>query len=521
MTITARRRVALLRGLALVCACSLSIGSHFGQNTLGPLKSQLSREKGTSNAQFGLLIAAFALNSTWTPLVGGLFTARLGTALSSIIATSIIFGGQLILLLGDLSGSVKTMVFGMFIFGLGISPLSVVQETIIVRYFKDHGLGLSLALGLVAGKIASFVSARISFPLSQWNPHAPFVVSTLLAGFSFVVNLFYLWYDKWIANEIGVEAEDFGSGSGEAALHEVTAKRRVRIGDLLNMGDIFWLYIAINVFCGFIWTPFPHLAPNIIEKRYNLSEGRAAEESSILLAGSMFLYPICGYITDTIKKRSIVHKLLLLSSVLTLMCYAWLTLPPTLTGTPLPAMLSFGLGIGFSPLLLVIIVPHLVPLPYVSTALGAHKSIESSGSTIMQTLAGLVLDTKSRTSASAIQKVLNVFFALNICQFIGVYTMMIFDEAHRRRLLKQLPEDSEYEALAANEESPEHESEEMQELHPREHARPSRSFLPPEMIATPAERQRGKVFFVLSAVTIFGTWIMFMTSAGFEFRGST
>jgi hypothetical protein len=193
--------------------------------------------------------------------VGGIITARLGTSLSSIIATSIIFAGQLILLLGDLWGSVKTMLFGMFLFGLGISPLALVQETIIVRYFKDHGLGLSLALGLLAGKGTSFISARVSFPLSQWSPHAPFFLSTFLAGFSFVVNLFYLWYDKWIASQIGVEAEGVGGLSEEDVLRKMKAKRKVRVGDLLNMGDIFWLYIGVNLFCGFIWGPFLHLAP--------------------------------------------------------------------------------------------------------------------------------------------------------------------------------------------------------------------------------------------------------------------
>ena len=35
---------------------------------MGPLKSRLSREKGTSNAEFSLLVAALGLNSTWTPL---------------------------------------------------------------------------------------------------------------------------------------------------------------------------------------------------------------------------------------------------------------------------------------------------------------------------------------------------------------------------------------------------------------------------------------------------------------------
>jgi hypothetical protein len=137
----------------------------------------------------------------------------------------------------------------------------------------------------------------------------------------------------------------------------------------------------------------------------------------------------------------------------------------------------------------------------------------------MQTLAGHVLDTKYQGSDSGIQKVLNTFLALNILQFVGVYSMMIFDRTRRRRLPKQLPE--EYEALARNEEMPEHESEETHELRSIGNAWPSRSFLAPEMIVTAAERARGKIFFNLSAFTIFATWILFMTSAALEFRGST
>lgn len=48
--------------------------------------------------------------------------------------------GQACLLIGNLSDSVRMMAFGMFVFGLGVSPLAVVQETIIVRFFKSHGL---------------------------------------------------------------------------------------------------------------------------------------------------------------------------------------------------------------------------------------------------------------------------------------------------------------------------------------------------------------------------------------------
>jgi MFS family permease len=227
--------------------------------------------------------------------VGGVLAARLGTALSSIIATSLIFLGQAILLFGDVTGSITGMAFGLFIFGLGISPLAVVQETIIVRFFSKHGLGVSLALGLLAGKGASFASALTSYPLSEsYGPHAPFVVATMLAGFSFGINMLYVAGSGWFARGAGIEPEEAEMRqtikrnniitqvermSELEALQKVVAKRRIRFWDITNLGDIFWAYIAINgtvclawlppnlfssypliVLCGAIWSPFTHLA---------------------------------------------------------------------------------------------------------------------------------------------------------------------------------------------------------------------------------------------------------------------
>lgn len=148
------------------------------------------------------------------------------------------------------------MTFGLFVFGLGVSPLAVVQETIIVRFFKSHGLGISLALGLVAGKGASFVAARTSYPLAQhFGPHAPFYASTGLTAISFCVNLIYLFASKWLVRGAGAEleatelneeaAEHARSGSlhglSEAeALKEVAKKRVVNLRDITKLGDVFW-----------------------------------------------------------------------------------------------------------------------------------------------------------------------------------------------------------------------------------------------------------------------------------------
>ena len=143
------------------------------------------------------------------------------------------------------------MALGMFVFGLGISPVSVVQETIIVRFFKSHGLGISMALGLLAGKCASFISARTSYSLTyRFGPRAPFYVATFLAAMSVIVNLIYIAVSKWLvdgaeaeleATDICQEAHRSPHSLSEAQASEIAAeKRKVPFKDISRLGDVFW-----------------------------------------------------------------------------------------------------------------------------------------------------------------------------------------------------------------------------------------------------------------------------------------
>ncbi|CDO71549.1 hypothetical protein BN946_scf184911.g19 [Trametes cinnabarina] len=348
---------------------------------------------GTNNTKFSLLISAFSLNSTWTPLVGGVLASRLGTTLTSILTTGIIFLGQACLLISNLSDS-------------------------------------------------------------RFRPHAPFYASMFLTALSFAINLVYVLSSKWLVRESGAELEaselnaeahtcaaSAASMSEAKALKEVAKKRMVYLRDITKLGDVFWVYIGLNVLCGTVWAPFTHLVANILQCRYNLTESEASTKGSYVLAGSVFLYLITGFVVDRVKKRNFIMKLFLLSACLTLACYVWLALPPEWTKTPIPAIISFALGHGFSPLLLVVIVPRIVPLKYVSTTLGAHKALEQTGSTIFQTLAGLALDIKSKKSAGRqlpidrddrdVQYLLNAFVILNVLEIVGIIGLAHLD--HRQK----------------------------------------------------------------------------------------
>lgn len=115
----------------------------------------------------------------------------------------------------------------------------------------------------------------------------------------------------------------------------------------------------------------------------------------------------------------------------------------------------------------------------------------------------------------SIQKVLNAFVTLNIIQMVGVFAMMKFDQFRHRLSPKEPPQLDEYEGLAT-EEHTETGLEDSQELRPLNGS--EQGGHPPDiMIVSRSERARGKIFFILSTLTLVATWLLFMTSAGYEF----
>lgn len=88
---------------------------------------------------------------------------------------------------------------------------------------------------------------------------------------------------------------------------------------------------------------------NIFEHRFGLSELEASSSAAYLLSGSIFLYPLCGTIVDRVKRGRIVVQLMTVASILTLLSFFWMVVPPTLTLTPWPTIVCFGTAVGFAP----------------------------------------------------------------------------------------------------------------------------------------------------------------------------
>jgi hypothetical protein len=113
---------------------------------------------------------------------------------------------------------------GLFIFGLGLTPLSVVQESLLSTLAPHKHIGISLALGLVSGKSSSFISSLVSLPLAdRYGDVVPFGMAVGLCAISFGGN--------------AIRLSLLGKG--------ISASRTVKLGGLGELGDVYWVYILL------------------------------------------------------------------------------------------------------------------------------------------------------------------------------------------------------------------------------------------------------------------------------------
>jgi len=293
----------------LALACTFSIGSHYSQSCIGPLKDILKSDLNISDSQMSLILGSNLVANTIVPIIAGVLVARFGTLKSSLFATGVLFLGQAINLFALFRGSVYGMIFGLCLFGYrklgsptlnrcrtGISPLSLIQETLVVQVFEGERMGLAVALGLVVGKATSFIASFTTVPLALYTPltyRTPFIVSTSLTFFSVLLNIVFVR-----AFSRPSTASTLSSAEAHIRAHKTVAMR-----DIYAMNGLFWFYLLVCWFAGAVWTPFVQLSTTIVKHRFGLEDEQAADYASIILFLPILLYPLVGWFTDRFGRR--------------------------------------------------------------------------------------------------------------------------------------------------------------------------------------------------------------------------
>ncbi|CAG8642522.1 2182_t:CDS:2 [Rhizophagus irregularis] len=394
----------VIKMCAMACACTFGVGSHFASHIIGPMKGILMEQLDLTNTQFSLLVASLTLCNTVIPIVSGLLVTRFGTTRSSLVITTIILLGMIIFTVASWNGKVGIMIVGFIVFGMGLAPLTIVQETIIVQFFQGNGLGFALAVGLTLGRLASFIATVLAVPLSLMEPLTyvtPFIVATATCAVSWIMNIIYVYIIKHADNRRNHNKES-------AALHSVVGKKTVHWNAIFDLSDIFWWFLVVGVLFGAAMSPFLHLS-----------------RLWILIFGSAAI--------------SITY-LLLLS-------------PPHLIH-PFPPIFLFAVAYAAVPLTMVTLIPLLTK--NVSTGLGLLKSVDNIGATLSQTFAGILLDAHIRHKKYLIDDegieyghedddlvALKMFAILGGCLFLVSLIFWWMDKTYKRGSLNAKYEEEE------------------------------------------------------------------------------
>ncbi|CAG8556251.1 major facilitator superfamily domain-containing protein [Gigaspora rosea] len=384
----------IIKMCAMACACTFGIGSHFVSHIIGPMKGILMEQLNLTNTQFSLLVASFTLCNSVIPIVSGVLVAKFGTTRSSLVVTSIILIGTIIVTAACWTGRVGLMILGFTIFGSGLAPLTIVQETIIVQFFQGSGLGFALAAGMALGRLASFLATVLAVPLSMvpsFEYRMPFLVATFTCFLSWVMNIVYVCLLRHADNRNERTKEG-------AALYQVVENKTVHWNAIFTLSDIFWWLLVVGFLFGSCITPFLHLSSNIIKHRYDTTDLLGSWDASLIMLMPVIVYPFLGLFLDKYGHRL---TILIFGSLAFLFTYLLLLTPPSIVH-PLSPILLFAMAYSVVPLTMVTLIPLLTK--HVSTGLGLYKSVDNIGATLCQTISGLLLDAHAEKKAYIIDE---------------------------------------------------------------------------------------------------------------------
>lgn len=126
---------------------------------MGTLKAIVKEDLGISNAQYGVLQSSVSVVNTILPILGGLFVDVFGTSLGSVLATTFIAGGNILVALSVSVKSFPIMVVGRVLYGLGSGSIVIVQGTILTHWFKGGGLSWAMGLQIAVSRLVGLLTS--------------------------------------------------------------------------------------------------------------------------------------------------------------------------------------------------------------------------------------------------------------------------------------------------------------------------------------------------------------------------
>ncbi|KAJ2429349.1 hypothetical protein GGF47_000785 [Coemansia sp. RSA 2524] len=377
-----------------------------------------------TNTQYGALQSSVSAVNTVLPILGGLFIDYFGTNSGSLIATSLIMLGNLIISLSTHTQSFSTMVAGRILYGLGSGTITVVQETILGSWFKGKGLAITIAIQITTSRIASFLSMGTAIPIANRFGFygAAFWANFVVCALSFGINLVYIGAMRRIRRN-----------TSQNVLDRLRTKHKFNPRLVVFFFGIYWMIIVESFTLGGGWNSFLHINSELVKLRFGVNDAIAAWSASVSQIMPIFLVPFLGWFFDLYGKRT--DMLVLSTSTFTI---SMLLLGFT-KANPLIGLVVFSISLALGPLAEITAISLILPSNSLGTGLGIYKSAMNTGSTIVDIVVGVLQDRGSRVledSENSYDYVMAFFTAWGAVSTLVAGTIFLVDRFKWSSLLR-------------------------------------------------------------------------------------
>jgi MFS family permease len=399
--------------------------SYFFYDVFSAIKSTLQGETGMSNADYGAMYGAYSiLNAAGMAFIGGIILDKWGIRKTGSVFISFLFIGTFItaygasswfnnggpgydlfsssVFMGNFSPSLKMMILGRAIFGLGAETFYVALNKIIAKWFKGHELAFAFAISLAFGRFgtasAMIISPRIVANAEVWSTAAWFgVMLVLIAFISFMIYLIFdLRFDRSVQQSQADASEEF------------------QINDVLslfkNKSFLYISFLCVTFYSAVF--PFLGYTPDFLVNKFGFTEKLSGDVTTILPFGTIFFTPLFGWFTDNKGKNASVMVLGSFILILVFLVFTFTSLTPYI---PL-----FFLGVAFSlvPAAMWPSVARIVEANRLGTAYGIMFSIQNWGLMLFPWIIGMILDATNRNRPEGAP--LDYTYAVFMLAFLGV-----------------------------------------------------------------------------------------------------
>jgi predicted MFS family arabinose efflux permease len=408
------------RFLILITISLMLFGNYFAYDITSVLGPRLMEGMGITEGTFGLLYSFYSWPNMVTLLIAGLLIDRLGTRTMSLIFSSLIVVGTVIVATAP---TITIMIVGRAVFGIGAESLIVCQSAILAKWFKGRELAFAFGLSLTfmrLGTIASFNSGSwIADAFEGWR--TGMWVAVGLCVVSLIFNIVYVILER--------------NAHGRVTLAEAPAGDKIVLSDIKHFGASFWLITALCVTFYSAIFPFTAFSTDFFMEKWGLTNQAGGSLTSLVITASMILAPILGGAVDRFGRRG---TMMMVGSLLLVPVYLLFGLTMF---TPVVPVVLLGLAFSLVPAAMWPAVPLVVNEKHVGTAFGLMTMVQNWGLGTFPLVAGTLRTKTGDYTASML-----VFATLGLFGFLFAILLKRSD-AQRGHVLRMSK--SEAEAAAA------------------------------------------------------------------------